>query len=41
MRKISVIKRHFGKSLKQCYPRKLSLIENDEIVKTEKGTAKV
>ena len=45
MRKISAITRHFGKLLNQCYPRKsnerITLIENDEIIKTEKGTAKV
>ena len=47
MRKVSSTARHFGKSLNQCYPRKLrqtkkiTLIENDEIIKTEKGTAKV
>ena len=46
MRKISAIARHFRKSLNQCYLRKLSpmkkkLIENNEIINTEKGTAKV
>ena len=49
MRKIPAITKDFGKSLNQCYPRKLSPmkkktlteIENDEIIKTAKGTAKV
>ena len=46
MRKKSVITRYFGKlesvlSKKINSNRKITLMENDEIVKTEKGTAKV
>ena len=46
MRKKSAIARHFGKLLKPVLSKKIksneriTLIENDEIIQTEKGTAK-